>query len=57
MKLSAPVKLRRTVKNRVDRPIIAARVPSMEARSFHRLMSYLPQRFERDESLYSLLFG
>jgi len=37
-KLNASVRLRRTVKKRVDSPMIMARVPSMENRSFHMLM-------------------
>ena len=37
MKLT-PIRKRTTAKDKVDKPMIMARVPSMDARSFHRFM-------------------
>ena len=39
IRLKEPAKLRITVKNSVDKPIIIARVPTMDNRSFQRLIS------------------
>jgi hypothetical protein len=38
-KLNVPSRLRITVKNRVDSPIMTVRGPTMENQSFHKLMS------------------
>ena len=40
IRLNAPVRLSRTVKNRVDMPIMTASVPITENRSFHMLMDF-----------------
>ncbi len=50
-RLNAPVRLRMTVKNRVERPIIMASVPSMENRSFHKLIYFIPQKSEGKKQL------
>ena len=37
-RLKVPSKLRITVKNSVDNPMMIVRVPTMERRSFHKLI-------------------
>jgi hypothetical protein len=47
--LNVVVNKRRAVKNRVERPIIMASVPSMENRSFHKLIySFLRNLMKRN---------
>lgn len=43
VRFKEPAKLRITVKNSVDKPIIIARVPTMDNRSFQRLIFLYPQ--------------
>jgi len=46
-----PVRLRRTVKNSVDSPIMIARVPNVEKRSFHKFIYLTSEIFEEGEKL------
>lgn len=54
--LTVPVRLNITVKNKVESPIIRAKVPTMEARSFISELIFLSQRVSATRRfLYSLL--